>query len=205
MQYSDAVTALGRQDKIMARVIRQVGELQPAATTDYFYTLVDAIASQQLSGKASEAILQRLRALYPKHQYPTPTDILHTDDEVLRSVGFSRPKIVYLKDLARNFNDGILSPAELDALPDEAAIQKLVIVKGVGRWTAEIFLMFCLNRPDVLPADDLGVQKAIQLHYKLDHLPKPKEVTAIGEKWHPFRTIAARYLWKSLDFRAIAS
>lgn len=199
-----AIVALKKNDPVMKKIIDQLGDLEARETTDYFYTLVDAIASQQLSGKASDAILGRLKALYPEHQYPLPEDILKTDDETLRSVGFSRPKIVYLKDLARNFQEGIIDPTELDTLPDEETIQKLIIVKGIGRWTAEIFLMSSLNRPDVLPADDLGIQKAVKLHYNLDRLPKPKEVIEIAEKWRPYRTVASRYLWKSLDFRLIA-
>lgn len=199
-----ALAALKKADPVLKNIIQTVGDLPVSEPTEYFYTLVDAIASQQLSGKASEAILGRLKALYPKHKYPTPDDILKTDDETIRKTGFSRPKVVYLKDLAKDFKEKIVDPSEFDPLSDEAVIQKLLIVKGIGRWTAEVFLMFSLNRPDVLPADDLGVQKAIQLAYNLDHLPKPKEVTEFGEKWHPYRTVASRYLWKSLDFRTLA-
>lgn len=199
-----AILHLKSKDQVLAGIIERVGKLDTPTMSDYFYTLVDAIASQQLSGKASEVILGRLKALYADHPYPTPDDILGTPDDVLRGVGFSWPKVTYLKDLARNFKEKIINPNEFQTLSDEEIIEKLVIVKGIGCWTAEIFLMFSLNKPDVLPADDLGLQKAIQLNYGLAHLPRPKEVVAFGEIWRPYRTVASRYLWKSLDFRAIA-
>lgn len=198
MQNPKAVRHL-QKDPVLARIIKAVGPLDTTTTNNHFYTLVDGIASQQLSGKASETILARLRALYPSHDYPTPEDIIATPDLTLRSVGFSGSKVTYLKDLARNFVEGIINPAEFDALTDEEIINRLVIVKGIGKWTAHIYLMISLNRPDILPADDLGIQRAVKLGYNLIDWPKPQTVIEIGEKWRPYRTLASRYLWKSLE------
>lgn len=190
-----------QKDPVLARIIAAVGPLDITVTDNHFYTLVDCVASQQLSGKASETILGRLKALYTTHNYPTPEDILATPEDVLRSVGFSWSKIRYLKDLARNFREGIVNPAEFDDLSDQEVIDRLVIVKGIGKWTAEIFLMVSLQRPDVLPADDLGIQKAVRQAYNLADWPKPQKVLEIGEHWRPYRTLASRYLWKSLEIR----
>lgn len=198
--HSAALRHLKGADPALARVIERVGAclFQARADGTHLGAVARAIVFQQLSGKAAATIHGRFEALYGGRS-PTAAELLATPDETLRGVGLSRQKTAYLKDLAAKVVAGELPIEELHDLEDEAVLDALVRVKGIGRWTAQIFLMFRLGRPDVLPELDLGVQKGLQLAYGLDTLPKPREVARIAERWAPYRTVAAWYLWRLLD------
>jgi len=152
--------------------------------------------SQQLSTRAAATIAGRFDALFDG--YPTPARVAEVPDDRLRGVGLSGQKVTYLRDLCRRIGDGSLPLGELDRLPDEGVIEALTRVKGIGRWTAEMFLMFRLHRPDVLPVDDLGIVKAVQRAYRLRTLPSPTRLMRLGESWRPYRSVACWYLWASL-------
>jgi len=164
----------------------------------HFQALVRSIVFQQLSGKAASTILGRFNALYPGHA-PTPEAVLATDDETLRSVGLSRQKIGYLRDLSSKVVAGELPLEAVEQMSDDDLIAHLVQVKGIGRWTAQMFLMFRLGRPDVLPELDLGIQNAIRQAYRKRKRPTPKDVKKIGAKWSPHSSVASWYLWRSLE------
>jgi 3-methyladenine DNA glycosylase/8-oxoguanine DNA glycosylase len=195
-----AVTHLKRSDPAMAGVIARVGPCRfaPRAEGTHFDALVRAIVYQQLSGKAAATIHGRLNGLYGGRA-PRPAEVLDTPDEDLRGVGLSRQKLGYLKDLAEHVDTGALPLDAVEELDDDAVMEALVAVKGVGRWTAQMFLMFRLGRPDVFPELDLGIQKAVQRMQGLDALPPPKRTAEAGEAWRPYRTLAAWYLWRSLE------
>ena len=194
-----ARTHLRRVDPVIARVIEQVGPFRPADRTggSHFGALIRAIVYQQLSGKAASTIHGRFLALYPNGE-PTAADILATSDAQLRSVGLSRQKIGYLRDLAQRVHGNSLPLDHVESLEDADLIAHLVQVKGIGRWTAQMFLMFKLGRPDVLPDLDLGIQNAIKRAYRKRKVG-PKDVLRIGAKWTPYSSIACWYLWRSLD------
>ena len=198
--HAKATNYLKRTDPKLARVIEQVGPCRLETRNDgsHFDAVVRSIIYQQLSGKAAGTILDRFRGHYGG-RVPTPAEILTTADEPLRGVGLSRQKIGYLRHLAMTVDSGALAIDALHELPDEDVIASLIQVKGVGRWTAQMFLMFRLGRPDVLPELDLGIQKGIQRAYRLRSLPSPDRVRAIGAKWSPYKTVACWYLWRSLD------
>jgi DNA-3-methyladenine glycosylase II len=188
---------------VLARLIEEIGPLSVKARkrgrpADAYGTLVRTITGQQLSSKAAATIYTRLTALYGGRT-PTPEEIIATDPQRLRDVGLSGAKAAYLRDLAEHIVDGELPIDELAELPDEKVSEVLIAVKGLGRWSIDMFLMFHLGRGDVLPVGDLGIRKAIQVHYGLDELPKPAETEQIAEAWRPYRTLACLYLWESLD------
>ena len=189
-----------RKDPKLAAVIDRVGpyELSPQREGTHFEAVVRSIVYQQLSGKAAGTIHGRFLSLFTNSK-PLPDVLLGMTDEVMRGVGLSRQKIGYMRDLATKVVSGSVAIETLDEMPDDAIIDALVQVKGVGRWTAQMFLMFRLGRPDVLPDLDLGIQKGIQKAYRLRSLPKPARVLEIGAKWAPYRTMASWYLWRSLD------
>lgn len=164
----------------------------------HFEALTRSIVFQQLSGKAAGTILTRFNALYPKNA-PTPEAVLDTADETLRAVGLSRQKIAYMRDLAAKVVSGELPLDEVESMEDDDLIAHLVQVKGIGRWTAQMFLMFRLGRRDVLPELDLGIQNAIQRAYRKRKRPTPRDVKKIGAKWSPHSSVASWYLWRSLD------
>ena len=195
-----AVAHLKRADPVLARVIARVGpcRFEPRAEGTHFEAVARAIVYQQLSGKAAGTIHARFHALYGGRA-PEPAELLATGDEALRSAGLSRQKIGYLRDLAARVDAGDLPLDRVDALGDDDLIAALTRVKGVGRWTAQMFLMFRLGRPDVLPDLDLGVQKATHLAYGRRDVPKPADVLRIGAPWAPYRTVASWYLWRFLD------
>ena len=195
-----AVAHLRRADPAMAAAVARVGpcRFEPRAEGTHFEAVARAIVFQQLSGKAAGTIHGRFHALYGGRA-PEPAELLATSDEHLRAAGLSRQKVGYLRDLAARVDAGDVPLASIDSLGDEEAIAALTRVKGVGRWTAQIFLMFRLGRPDVLPELDLGVQKGIQLAYGLAAAPRPADVLRIGAPWAPHRTVAAWYLWRLLD------
>jgi DNA-3-methyladenine glycosylase II len=165
---------------------------------DAYGALLRAIVGQQLSVKAARTIYDRLCALYGDRT-PTPRELIDTDPEELRKVGLSRAKAAYLRDLAEHVEDDELDLGRLPELPDEEVSEQLIAIKGLGRWTVDMFLMFHLGRPDVLPVGDLGIRRAVQVAYGLEELPTPAELTRIAELWRPHRTLACLYLWASLD------
>ena len=187
----------------MARLVDEIGPLSVKARkrgrpADAYGTLVRTITGQQLSSKAAATIYGRLTELYGGRT-PTPEEIIATDPGRLREVGLSGAKAAYLRDLAEHIVDGELPIDELAELPDGKVYEALIAVKGLGRWSVDMFLMFHLGRPDILPVGDLGIRKAIQVHYGLQELPKAAEMERIAEAWRPHRTLASLYLWESLD------
>lgn len=165
-----------------------------------FRTLVSAIVSQQLSGAGAAAILRRVEALFPAGDVQ-PDVLAELADEALRASGLSRAKVAALHDLAAHTLDGRLDLDHLATLPDEEVVTQLVAVRGIGRWTAEMFLIFSLGRPDILPVDDYGVRNAVKRAYDLPELPGKRDLTALAEPWRPYRSIASLLLWRSLDNR----
>lgn len=190
-------THLRNADPILGGLIEQFGPHRPRLRTDPYAALLRAMLFQQLAGAAASAIQRRFFALYGREeQPPTPLDLLPSSDETLRSVGISRQKAGYMRDLALHVLDGRLNFAELAALPDEGVIQRLVTIKGIGEWTAHMFLMFQLGRPDVLPTGDLGVRKGMRLAYNVPELPSSEEARVIGEPWAPYRSVGSLYMWR---------
>ena len=198
--YPKAVRLISRRDPILGAIVRTIGPcgLPGRQRHDHLTTLISAIVSQQLSTKAAATIFGRLVALFPGGAITDAATIASFEDRALRGVGLSGQKVGYLRDLCARLQDGRLRLEELDALPDEQVVVRLTEVKGFGRWTAEMFLMFRLFRPDVLPVGDLGIVNAIQRVYKLRKRPDAKRMLAIGEAWRPYRTVACWYLWQSL-------
>jgi DNA-3-methyladenine glycosylase II len=198
IDYARARRALMRRDPVIATLIRQHGEcgLASSQRTDPFIALLHAIIAQQLSTKAAKTIEARFSALFDGG--PTPAAVARVSDEQLRAVGLSGQKVKYIRDLCSRILDGSLNLDTLTSLPDDDVIDALTSVKGIGRWTAEMFLMFRLHRPDVLPVGDLGIVKAVQRAYKLRALPTPARLTKLGEAWRPYRSVACWYLWASL-------
>ena len=196
MTNSKAIRFLKRDPKL-AKIMERVGDYKIRKRNNHFATLVESIISQQLASSAAEAILRRFKKLYPK--FPKPVQILNTKDSMLRSAGLSKMKIEYLKDLARKIEDGQIMIKTLSKMDDDKIISQLTQVKGIGRWTAEMFLIFSLERQDVFPVGDLGLRKGVQMAFSLSQLPKPKEVEEIGMRWKPYRSVATWYLWKSLQ------
>jgi len=195
-----AADHLSKHDPHLAPVIAQFGLCTVEPHTDYYRELVDSIISQQLSIKASATIVKRFVALFGD-KFPSPEQILERDIDELRAVGMSRSKASYVLDLATHILDNKLQPEKLPALSNEEVIRELTAVKGIGEWTAHMFLIFSLGRLDVLATGDLGVRMAMKRLYNLPDAPKPDEMRAIADKfnWHPYESIACWYLWKSLD------
>jgi DNA-3-methyladenine glycosylase II len=191
---------LKRADAVLARIIDRVGpcRFEPRTTGTHFDALLRSIVYQQLSGKAASTILKRVLAIYGG-RYPRPAQLLATPEHVLRTAGLSRQKLKYLRDLAEKVESGDVPLARVGRLADEEVIAHLTRISGIGRWTAQMFLMFRLGRPDVLPELDLGIQNAIQRAYDLPTRPKPADVITIGAAWRPHATIACWYLWRSLE------
>jgi DNA-3-methyladenine glycosylase II len=199
--YAGARRALMRRDPILADIIKRHGACELGAARDrfdHFAMLVRAIVFQQLSTKAATTIHNRLLGLMEGGQ-PSPAGLAALTDEQFRSVGISRQKAGYLRDLSDKVAAGVVPLAAVDALDDEAVIAALTQIKGIGRWTAEMFLIFRLQRPDVLPLGDLGIVNAIQKAYRLRKKPTPERMRKIGEAWRPYRSVACWYLWRSLD------
>jgi DNA-3-methyladenine glycosylase II len=198
--YARARRALMRCDPVLASAIKQIGPCLMAdrQRKDHLTALVGAIVSQQLSTSAAATIFGRFVALFPDNHIPDAPAIAAHSDAALRGVGLSWQKVGYLRDLSARIADGRLNLDELDALTDEEVIERLTSVRGFGRWTAEMFLMFRLHRPDVLPAGDLGIVKAVQKLYRLRRRPDAKRILKIGEVWRPYRSVASWYLWQSL-------
>lgn len=203
--YARARRALMRRDPILGGLIRRHGAcgLAESQHTDPFKALVHSIVSQQLSTKASATIAARFGALFDG-RFPAPAAVLAMPDARLRSCGLSTAKVAFIRDLARRVDDGSLRLDAFDTMSDEEVIAALTQVKGIGRWTAEMFLMFRLHRPDVLPLGDLGIVRAIQRAYRMRKPPTPARMTRLGETWRPYRSVACWYLWASLDNQPLA-
>ncbi|MDP1569448.1 MAG: DNA-3-methyladenine glycosylase [Vicinamibacterales bacterium] len=197
---------LSRVDPTLGALIRRAGpcRLGHHLPRDPFQALLQSIVSQQLSVKAADTILGRLEALFPKGR-PDPARLLVFSDEELRGAGLSGQKLRYMRDLSARVLDGRLRLSRLHTLADDEVRQALVEVKGIGRWTAEIFLMFTLGRPDILPADDLGLQNAAHRLYGLRRRPTPDRLLTLGEAWRPHRSVASWYLWRSLELPRASS
>jgi DNA-3-methyladenine glycosylase II len=196
-----AVAHLKKSDPVLRAIIERLGPCRMEFGPPEFHSLAEAIVYQQLNGKAAVTIFKRFAALAGEPL--TPTGVLKLTDEQMRSVGLSKQKTAYLKDLAAKTNAGLLDFSKLPTLPDEEVIKHLTQVKGIGVWTAQMFLMFTLKRENVLPTGDYGVQAAIKKHYKKRKLPKPQVMEKIAKCWEPYRSVACWYLWKSLDIKTV--
>lgn len=191
-------TSHPRMAELIARSRRY--NITPAVSIRPFDALAESIAYQQLSGKAAAKIFSRVRALYPKRKWLDPEQLLATPDETLRGAGLSRAKTAALKDLAAKTMDGTVpSGRALIRMTDDEIIERLTAVRGIGRWTVEMLLLFDLGRPDVWPVDDYGVRKGFAKTFGRQKLPTPKQLVKFGEKWRPYRSVAAWYFWRALD------
>lgn len=188
------------KDQVLASIFQEGTEIKHQPHEDIYVSLLSSIISQQLSTKVALVIKNRFLALFPDN-YPAPDMVLNQPDETLRSVGLSLQKTGYIRNVAAYAETGKLNYQFILEMEDEALIKHLTQIKGVGRWTAEMILMFTLGRPDVFPVDDLGIQNAMKKHYNLSQSGKAlqAEMKQIAEAWRPFRTLASRYLWQSLD------
>jgi DNA-3-methyladenine glycosylase II len=203
MSWTAPDRALMKADKKLAKLMRERGPIDPAtdrrgSRRDAYETLTMAIVGQQLSTKAAASIWEKVRELFGG-KTPTAKQLLAAEPQALRDAGLSWSKVAYVRDLAERVRDGDLDLKRLPELADEDVIAELTEIKGVGPWTAEMFLIFHLGRPDVLSTGDLGIRRAIQTSYGLDELPGPEEMERIAEAWRPHRTLACLYLWRSLD------
>jgi DNA-3-methyladenine glycosylase II len=198
----EALAHLSRRCKVMRRLILAHGPctLAPEISRSPFDSLVSAVAHQQLNGTAAETILRRFRALFSGRRFPGAARLAEVSDDALRGCGFSRAKVAAIRDIAAKSLDGTIpSSRAIRAMPDEEIIARLTAVRGVGRWTAEMLLIFKLGRPDVLPADDFGVRNGFRIAHGLAEMPKPRDLLAHGERWRPYATTAAWYLWRAAD------
>ena len=197
-----AIQHLASNDKTLARIIAKTGpcRLRADRKQSPFEALVEAVCHQQLTGKAARTILGRVKALHPHRNFPAPEDLLATSDEKLRSAGLSRAKVASVKDISAKTLDGTVPEVKaLAELDDAEIIERLTTIRGVGQWTVEMLLIFKLGRPDVLPVDDYGVRKGFMLAYRKRDLPKPAALLAHGERWRPYRSVAAWYMWRAID------
>src|SRR5438876_7457885 len=202
MNHEDAHQLLRASHPRMAELIARSRRynITPAVSIRPFDALAESIAYQQLSGKAAATIFGRVRALYPKRKWLDPKRVLATADETFRNAGLSRSKIAALKDLAAKTLDGTVpSGRALARMSDDEIIARLITVRGIGRWTVEMLLLFDLGRPDVWPVDDYGVRKGFAKTFRRRKLPTPKQLMKFGEKWRPYRSVAAWYFWRALD------
>jgi DNA-3-methyladenine glycosylase II len=198
-----AVAALREADPVMARLIEAHEkvvrrDLRSERPGDAYGALLRSIVGQQLSTKAAASIYGRLTEIFGGHA-PTPRQLLDADPERIRGAGLSRAKVAFLRDLAQHVEDGTVELERLPDLPDEEVSAQLTAIKGIGQWTADMFLMFHLRRPDVLPVGDLGIRRAVQVEYRMRKLPDPKRLERVARPWRPHRTLACLYLWSSLD------
>ena len=196
-----AVNHLKRSDPVLAAIIERVGSCRMQFAEPQFHRLAEAIVYQQLNGRAAATIFKRFATLAGEPL--TPAGILKLTTEQMRAAGLSQQKSAYMRDLAEKTHSGALDFACLPDLSDDDVIRHLTQVKGIGVWTAHMFLMFSLRRPNVLPTGDYGVQLAIKKHYKKRKLPKPKDMEKIAKAWAPYRSVACWYLWRSLDIKTV--
>ena len=198
MNIDKGLKHLKQEDEKMGRLIAEFEKPEFKKDSDYFEALVRAIVYQQLSGKAAATIYKRFKDLFTKNKYPSPSMVMERSHEELRSVGLSNQKASYIHNIANAFYAGTV-PKDIDTIGDNEVIECLTKIKGVGPWTAEMFLMFTLNRPDVFPVTDLGIQKGFQLFFQFDVLPSTKKMMEIAEAWRPYRTLASWYLWRLVE------
>ncbi len=202
MDAAKAIRHLKKVDPDLAKVIRCIGpfEFKPDKSRTIYASLVRSIVYQQLTGKVAAIIFGRFLELFPGRKFPEPERVLRKPFEQLRGVGLSSQKASYIQNIAQAARDGIVPDSrQANRMSDEELVDRLILIKGVGRWSIEMLLIFRLGRPDVLPATDYGVQKGFALAKGLAELPKPKELLAAGECWAPHRTVAAWYLWRTAD------
>jgi|SRR5271166_68590 len=216
LDHAEALVHLSRVDRKLARIIAKAGlfALRPERTQSIFEALLESIIYQQLNGKVAATITGRVKALFPENThslrtrrglvagFPTPEQILAAKPELLRSAGLSQNKMLAIRDLAAKTLDGTVPTArQTNRMSDDELVERLTAVRGIGRWTVEMLLMFRLGRPDVLAADDYGIRKGFAKIHKLAELPKPKELLAYGERWRPHRSIASWYLWRAAEMK----
>jgi 3-methyladenine DNA glycosylase/8-oxoguanine DNA glycosylase len=216
LDHTAAIAHLSSVDRKLARIIAKAGPcaLQPENTQSIFDALLESIIYQQLNGKVAAIITARVKALFPDNTdriktrhgeaaaFPTPEQILAATPELLRSAGLSQAKTLAIRDLAAKALDGTVSTVrEAHRLSDDALVERLTAVRGIGRWTVEMLLIFRLGRPDVLAVDDYGVRKGFAKMHRMDELPKPKELMAYGERWRPYRSVACWYLWRAAEMK----
>jgi 3-methyladenine DNA glycosylase/8-oxoguanine DNA glycosylase len=218
LDHTAACEHLTRVDRQLARIIAGYGpcHLQQETTQNIFEALLESIVYQQLNGKVAATIMARVKALFPENTkrirtrrglvdgFPTPEQILAASEKLLRSAGLSRNKMLAIRDLAAKTLDGTVPTIkQAHRMSDDELIERLVEVRGIGRWTVEMLLIFRLGRPDVLPVDDYGVRKGYAKMRKLADLPKPKELMAYGERWRPYRSVASWYLWRAAEMKEL--
>jgi len=199
MNHNIALRHLSHADKRMEKLIDKFGPPNFNLMNNYYESLVRSIVYQQLSGKAASTIYERFLDLFVFDIYPEPKDILAVSIETLRSAGLSYQKVNYIRDLSEKWQDGTMNLTNIDSMTDEEISSELIKVKGIGQWTADMFLMFTLGRPDVFPFGDLGIQKGVMIITNMNRLPTQKEMERKTKKWQPYRTVAAWYLWKLVD------
>ena len=199
MNHKMALKDLSNADQRMGKLIEKFGPPNFNLMNNYYESLVRSIVYQQLSGKAASIIYERFLDLFVFDIYPEPKDILAVSIETLRSSGLSYQKVNYIRDLSEKWQDGTMNLTDIDSMTDEEISSELIKVKGIGQWTADMFLMFTLGRPDVFPFGDLGIQKGVMNLTNMNRLPTQKEMERKTKKWQPYRTVAAWYLWKLVD------
>ena len=199
MNHNIALRHLSHADKRMEKLIDKFGPPNFNLMNNYYESLIRSIVYQQLSGKAASIIYERFLDLFVFDIYPKPKDILAVSIETLRSSGLSYQKVNYIRDLSEKWQDGTMNLTDIDSMTDEEISSELIKVKGIGQWTADMFLMFTLGRPDVFPFGDLGIQKGVMILTNMNRLPTQKEMERKTKKWQPYRTVAAWYLWKLVD------
>jgi DNA-3-methyladenine glycosylase II len=196
--WNAAIKHLKKSDKTMAALVKRLPMKKRTLNKNHFEALITAIIFQQISGSAGASILKKFKALYGG-KVPTPKVFLLTKEKLVRGAGISPQKYSYLTDLSERIEDGRLELKEFYKMDDEKVVEELDEVRGIGRWTAEMFLMFTLGRTDVLPVDDLGIKKGLMKAYKLRKMPNEAKFRALSKKWHPYCTVASLYLWRVLD------
>jgi 3-methyladenine DNA glycosylase/8-oxoguanine DNA glycosylase len=216
LDHTAAIEHLSRVDRKLARIIAKSGPcgLQPETTQNIFEALLESIIYQQLNGKVAATITGRVKALFPENShrirtrrgtvagFPTPEQILAATPELLRSAGLSQAKMLAIRDLAAKTLDGTVPTVrEAHKMSDDELVERLIEVRGIGRWTVEMLLIFRLGRPDVLAADDYGIRKGFAKMHKMADLPKPKELLAYGERWRPYRSVASWYMWRAAEMK----
>ena len=199
MNHNIALRHLSHVDKRIEKLIDKFGPPNFNLMNNYYESLIRSIVYQQLSGKAASIIYERFLDLFVFDIYPEPKDILAVSIETLRSSGLSYQKVNYIRDLSEKWQDGTMNLTDIDSMTDEEISSELIKVKGIGQWTADMFLMFTLGRPDVFPFGDLGIQKGVMILTNMNRLPTQKEMERKTKKWQPYRTVAAWYLWKLVD------
>jgi len=199
MNHNIALRHLSHADKRIEKLIDKFGPPNFNLMNNYYESLIRSIVYQQLSGKAASIIYERFLDLFVFDIYPEPKDILAVSIETLRSSGLSYQKVNYIRDLSEKWQDGTMNLTDIDSMTDEEISSELIKVKGIGQWTADMFLMFTLGRPDVFPFGDLGIQKGVMILTNMNRLPTQKEMERKTKKWQPYRTVAACVLWKLVD------